>query len=89
MKPSEQCKAAGLKSLAQAVELSDFPRQTLRDMSVNHPRRFETVILGCVAQLRIIESIKSENYFECQRCDFLGTTDDLLHGEACPKCKLV
>lgn len=56
IKPSEQCKMVGLKSLAQAVELSGFPRQTLRDMCLKHPYKFQTVLLGSVARLQIIES---------------------------------
>ena len=49
MSPSEQCKAAGLKSLAQLVAITGVSEQTLINWHRNKPRLFEVVIAGAVA----------------------------------------
>jgi len=46
MKPHEQCKAAGLKSLAELSEITKVSVQTLNNWSKNKPDLFEAVILG-------------------------------------------
>ena len=43
-KPSEQCKAAGLKSLAELSEISGESTQTLNNWFKNEPRRFELIL---------------------------------------------
>ena len=47
MTPSQQAKEAGLKSLAQASEMSTIPVRTLQDWHKNYPKRFEFVLLAC------------------------------------------
>jgi hypothetical protein len=51
--PSQQAKAMGLKNLSQVIELSGWPRSTLVDMHRNHPKRFEIVLLGCLAKVQM------------------------------------
>ncbi len=48
MTPSEQCKAAGLKSLAELVRLSHLPKQTLIDWYKKEPRKFELILKGVI-----------------------------------------
>jgi hypothetical protein len=43
-------KSYGFKSFMQVIELSGYPRQTLKDMYLRHPVRFETILLGCKAK---------------------------------------
>ena len=50
MKPSEQVKAAGLKSLAQLVEYSCVSEQTLINWHKNRPKLFALIIQGAVKQ---------------------------------------
>ena len=49
MKPSEQCKEAGLKSLAELVEISGVSEQTLINWHKNKPDLFAVVIAGAQA----------------------------------------
>lgn len=49
MTPSEQCKAAGLESLAELVKISWVSVQTLINWHKNKPRLFEVVVSGAVA----------------------------------------
>lgn len=49
MTPSEQCKAAGLNSLAELVKASGVSEQTLINWSKNKPKLFALVIAGAVA----------------------------------------
>jgi len=49
MKPSEQCKEAGLKSLSQVSEITGVSLQTLINWAANKPDLFAIVLLGCVA----------------------------------------
>jgi hypothetical protein len=49
MTPSEQCKQAGLNSLAELVKLSTVSEQTLINWHKNKPKVFECVLLGAVA----------------------------------------
>lgn len=48
--PSEQCKTAGLFSLAELSRISGVSVQTLINWSRNKPKVFEIVILGAVAK---------------------------------------
>ncbi len=48
MKPSEVCKAAGLKSFAEFSEISGESVQTLNNWYKNEPRRFELVLKGAI-----------------------------------------
>jgi len=49
MSPSRQAKAAGLKNLAQAQELTGQSRQTLQNWCRDKPKLFRVVLVGCVA----------------------------------------
>jgi len=51
MTPSQQAKLAGLKSLAQASEMSHIPVSTLRDWFKNYPERFKFIIDACAVIL--------------------------------------
>lgn len=46
MTPSQQCKAAGLKSLAELVRISEVSEQTLINWHKNKPRLFAVVVAG-------------------------------------------
>ena len=46
MKPSEKCKAAGLKSLDELSEISGDSVQTLNNWSKTKTRRFELILKG-------------------------------------------
>lgn len=46
MTPSEQCKQAGLKSLAELVRISEVSEQTLINWHKNKPRLFTVVVAG-------------------------------------------
>jgi len=50
MKPSEKCKEAGLKSLAELSEISGESVQTLNNWSKNKPVVFELVLKGAAAK---------------------------------------
>lgn len=59
MKPSELCKAAGLKGLKHLAQIVGESEQTLRNWSKNRPALFKVILLGAVASeasLRISES---------------------------------
>jgi hypothetical protein len=45
---SEQCKAAGLKSLADLAEMVRKPPQTLRNWQRDSPELFAVVVAGAV-----------------------------------------
>lgn len=47
--PSDKAKSAGLKNLAQVIELTGVARSTLVDWYHNKTRLFNAVILGCKA----------------------------------------
>lgn len=49
MTPSEQCKAAGLKSLAELVRISGVSEQTLINWHKNKPKLFAVVVAGAVS----------------------------------------
>lgn len=49
MTPSEQCKAAGLKSLAELSRVSGESVQTLINWNKNKPQLFKVLIAGVVA----------------------------------------
>ena len=48
MTPSEQCKAAGLKSFAELAEISVVSVQTLINWHKDKPALFATVVAGAV-----------------------------------------
>ena len=48
MPPSEQCKAAGLKSLVELAKISGVSVQTLINWSRDKPQLFATVVAGAV-----------------------------------------
>ena len=50
MKPSEKCKAAGLKSLAELSEITGESVQTLNNWSKNKPRVFALVLRGAAME---------------------------------------
>lgn len=50
MKPSQKCKAAGLKSLAELVALSGIPERTLIDWFETKPAAVNLMILGAVCK---------------------------------------
>jgi|GEM_PF-1000686 len=50
MRPSEKCKAAGLKSLAELAEISGESVQTLNNWSKKKPVVFDLVLQGAVAK---------------------------------------
>lgn len=47
MTPSQQAKAAGLTSLAEACEMTGQSAQTLDNWHKHKPELFKMVILGC------------------------------------------
>jgi len=49
MTPSEQCKAAGLKSLAELAKISGVSVQTLINWHKDKPALFATALAGAVA----------------------------------------
>lgn len=49
MTPSQQAKAAGLKSLAQVAKMAGRSDRTLTNWHRNYPELFRVVIAGCVA----------------------------------------
>jgi hypothetical protein len=53
MKPSEQCKQAGLNSLAELIEISGVSEQTLINWHRNKPKLFAVVVAGAVALRKV------------------------------------
>ena len=51
MTPSQQCKAAGLKSLAELVKISDVSEQTLINWHRDKPKLFKLVLAGAVLEM--------------------------------------
>ncbi len=50
MKPSEKCKAAGLKSLLELSEITGESVQTLINWHKNKPRLFNVVLRGAAME---------------------------------------
>lgn len=50
MKPSEKCKAAGLKSLAELSEIANKSVQTLNNTSKQNPVFFDVIVLGAAVK---------------------------------------
>jgi len=50
MTPSQQCKAAGLKSLAELVKISEVSEQTLINWHRDKPKLFKLVLAGAVLE---------------------------------------
>lgn len=48
MKPSEKCKAAGLKSLVELAEITGRTSKVLIDWAKNEPAFFDIVLRGAV-----------------------------------------
>ena len=51
MTPSQQCKAAGLKSLAELVKISEVSEQTLINWHHDKPKLFKLVLAGAVLEM--------------------------------------
>lgn len=49
IKPSEQCKASGLKSLDELSKITKVSTATLRNWSRNRPELFDVVLRGAAA----------------------------------------
>ena len=49
MRPTDQCKQAGLKNLKELADITRESVQTLVAWSKNKPRRFELLIAGAVS----------------------------------------
>lgn len=49
MTPSQQAKAAGLKTLTEASRICNKSTSTLRDWHRNNPKLFRAIIAGCAA----------------------------------------
>ena len=64
MKPSEQCKEAGLKSLVQLSQITGESQQTLINWHKNKPRLFAVVVAGArIAQVQmkyVIDCMENE-----------------------------
>lgn len=52
MKPSEQCKAAGLKNMKELSEMAKLSSETLVNWSKNRPDAFRLLIAGAVSEKR-------------------------------------
>jgi len=50
IKPSEQCKSAGLKSLAELASITGKPVQTLINWHREEPQLFEVVVWGAAVK---------------------------------------
>jgi hypothetical protein len=48
VKPSEKCKAAGLKSLAELAQITGRPERTLTEWARTDPDWFDLVLAGAV-----------------------------------------
>ena len=55
MTASEQCKAAGLKSLAELAAMVRKPPQTLRNWHRDSPELFAVVVAGAVIKAANVE----------------------------------
>ena len=53
--PSQECKDAGLNSLAELVKLSEVSEQTLINWHKNKPVLFHLVVLGAVEKKAITQ----------------------------------
>lgn len=52
MTPSQQAKAAGLKSLSQVSEMTGQSMQTLSNWANNKKELFDIVLLGCASKIK-------------------------------------
>ena len=60
MSPSQQAKAAGLKSLLQVSELTGVSIQTLSNWAKNKPGLFQVVLMGCAVKMIEINKLYEE-----------------------------
>lgn len=51
MTPSQQCKQAGLKSLAELCRISEISEQTLINWHKNKPKLFDLLVIGAVKKI--------------------------------------
>lgn len=58
MTPSQQCKQAGLKSLAELCEITGRSRQTLTNWHRHYPKLFAVVVAGACASTSSTQSVK-------------------------------
>lgn len=56
MTPSQQAKAAGLKSLRQVQDATGVSAQTLTNWHREKPQLFKIVLIGCVESKKIYVS---------------------------------
>lgn len=52
MTPSEQCKEAGLKSLAEFARLTDESKENLINWHRDRPKRFELILKGVMSEYK-------------------------------------
>lgn len=67
MTPSQLAKAAGLKSLSQAAEMTGQSPQTLTNWHKYKPELFTIVLLGCVQSIK--EKQPTASHWYCPHCD--------------------
>lgn len=58
MTPSEQCKSAGLRSLAELSRITGCSVQLLINWHRERPKLFDVVVAGAVAPIRIEAAYK-------------------------------
>ena len=68
MKPSEQCKKAGLDSLKELSELCNRNAQTLINLSKSNPTFFEVLVMGGVWKKRELEKSATFEVSEYEAC---------------------
>lgn len=62
MKPSEQVKAAGIKSLSVVETMTGVSRNTLINWHRDRPLLFEIVVAGCALEVRKQEA-RAQGFF--------------------------
>tara|TARA_R110002020_G_scaffold375633_1_gene586846 strand:- start:55 stop:246 length:192 start_codon:yes stop_codon:yes gene_type:complete len=61
MAPSEQCKQAGLESLAELQRVTGESKQTLINWHKNKPILFEVVVIGAAKKSTLIRNKRLKN----------------------------
>lgn len=82
MKPSEKCKEAGLKSLAELSDMTDVSVQTLNNWFKDKPALFDIVLTGAACkkgETKVVDIYRVHaNYPEAMSAEvFDGTLDNL------------
>ncbi len=83
MKPSEECKEAGLKSLAELSDMTEVSVQTLNNWFKDKPALFDIVLVGAVVKkvennVERIEKFFAELREECSNSEIAA---GLGHGD--------